>query len=63
MVGGGRAWSLDVGAGVLRAYWPYVGTLRQSIAVGAVSRFATPALYGPNVVVPTLSGITVVSTS
>jgi hypothetical protein len=34
-----------------------------SIAVGAVSRFATPAIYGPEVFVPTLSGVTVVATS
>ena len=56
-------WTLDTGAGVLHAFYPYSGSLRQSISVGAVSRFATPALYGHDVIVPTLSGITVVQTS
>ncbi|MDT4925968.1 MAG: hypothetical protein QOG01_3681 [Pseudonocardiales bacterium] len=62
VVGGGRIWSVDSGAGVLHAY-DGTGASRGSIAVGTTSRFATPALYGRGVYVPTLTGLTVVSWS
>lgn len=63
VVGGGRVWSLDPGAGVLHALGLAHGLDRGSIQVGATSRFATPAIYGPDLIVPTVSGITVVATS
>jgi hypothetical protein len=33
------------------------------VDVGVANRFATPALYGADVIVPTLAGIAVVRTS
>jgi hypothetical protein len=36
--------------------------LRQ-VSVGSTSRFATPAIYGYRMFVPTLAGLTVVGTS
>jgi hypothetical protein len=33
------------------------------VSVGAVTRFATPAIFGRNVYVPTTTGLTVVATS
>jgi hypothetical protein len=62
VVGGGRVWSVDAGAGVLHAY-DTAGAAKGSIAVGTTSRFATPALYGRGVYVPTLTGLTVVTWS
>ena len=45
---------------------PYVKintTLVGQVDVGVANRFATPALYGADVIVPTLAGIAVVRTS
>jgi outer membrane protein assembly factor BamB len=63
VVGGGRVWSLDPDAGVLHALDPKTGVRLDEVGVGATSRFATPALYGKYVLVPTLAGLTVVATS
>jgi outer membrane protein assembly factor BamB len=63
VVGGGRIWALDTGAGVLHALDPATGKSLAQIAVGVANRFATPALYGPDVIVPTLAGVAVVRTS
>ena len=63
VVGSGRVWSLDQDAGVLYAIDPATGAARTSVPVGVTSRFATPALYGPDVLVPTLHGLTIVATS
>ncbi len=63
MVGGGRVWTLDPTAGVLHALDPRTGADREQVDVGATSRFATPALHGPDVLVPTLAGLTIVRTS
>jgi outer membrane protein assembly factor BamB len=60
VVGGGRVWSLDVSAGKLYGLNPSTGAVQNSATVGSVNRFATPALYGHLVYVPTLSGYTVV---
>jgi outer membrane protein assembly factor BamB len=60
IVGGGRVWSLDPDAGVLHALDPRTGLSREQVQVGATSRFAAPAAYGSDVVVPTMTGITVV---
>jgi putative pyrroloquinoline-quinone binding quinoprotein len=60
VVGAGRVWSVDQGAGVLHALSPSTGVSTAQISVGTTSRFATPALYGRLILVPTLTGITVV---
>ncbi|GAB3861359.1 hypothetical protein GCM10028801_25400 [Nocardioides maradonensis] len=60
VVGGGRVWSLDPSGGVLHALDPATGRSRGRVSVGATSRFATPALSGDRVIVPTLTGITIV---
>ena len=63
VVGGGRVWTLDPGSGVLYALDPADGSTVNSVSVGPTSRFATPAIYGRRLLVPTLTGFTVVSTS
>lgn len=63
VVGGGRVWSLDTGAGVLHALSGHRGRTVTHVAVGACNRFATPALSGRRVLIGTLSGLTVVRTS
>ncbi|HEV7205521.1 MAG TPA: PQQ-binding-like beta-propeller repeat protein [Jatrophihabitans sp.] len=63
VVGGGRVWSLDTDAGVLHALDPATGKSRAQITVGGVTRFATPALSGARVYLPTQSGLTVVGVS
>ncbi len=63
VIGGGRVFSLDPSPGVLHALSMSTGRSMSDVAVGAVTRFATPAIYGPLVIVPTSSGITVVRTS
>jgi outer membrane protein assembly factor BamB len=63
VVGGGRVWSLDPGGGVLYALNPADGTVTGHVSVGPTSRFATPAIYGRRLFIPTLSGLTVVTTS
>jgi hypothetical protein len=60
VIGGGRVWTLDTGAGVLHALGLYHGIPRGSVEVGAVSRFATPALSGGRILIGTLTGLTVV---
>ncbi len=63
VVGGGRVWSLDVSAGVLHALDPDTGQTLERVPVGPVTRFATPALYGRDVLVPTEAGLVIVRTS
>jgi hypothetical protein len=63
VIGGGRVWSLDPGAGVLHGLSLKTGHSLEQVDVGATSRFATPALYGHRVYVPTLAGLTVVRVS
>jgi hypothetical protein len=63
VVGGARVWALDTGAGRLYGLHPTTGTSAGSVAVGSVTRFATPALYGKRVYIGTNSGLTVVQTS
>jgi PQQ-like domain len=63
VVGGGRVWSLDVGNGRLYGLSPATGASAGSVAVGSVTRFATPALYGRLVYIGTNRGLTVVQTS
>ena len=63
VIGGGRVFSLDTSRGILYALDVRTGAVRSSISVGAVSHFATPAIFGKRVFVPTLSGLTAVWTS
>jgi outer membrane protein assembly factor BamB len=63
VIGGGRIWTLDTEAGVLHALDPATGKSLDQVDVGVANRFATPALSGADVIVPTLTGIAVVRTS
>jgi outer membrane protein assembly factor BamB len=63
VVGGGRVWALDQTGGVLHALDPATGQTMEQVPVGATSRFATPAIYGSLVLVPTLTGVVFVRTS
>jgi hypothetical protein len=57
--GGGIIWSLDTGGGILQGIGLHDGTRHVSVAVGSVSRFATPAISGRRILIGTLSGLTV----
>jgi hypothetical protein len=63
VLGGGRIWSLDPKGGTLYEINPTTGATTHSVSVGATSRFATPAIAGKMLIVPTLSGVSLVSTS
>ena len=63
IVGGGRVWALDSSGGVLHALDPRTGRSREQVTVGETNRFATPAVRGSDVLVPTLTGLTAVRTS
>jgi outer membrane protein assembly factor BamB len=60
VLGGDRVWALDQGAGELHALDPATGRSTLQVAVGQTSRFATPALHGNHVLVPTLAGLIIV---
>ena len=62
VVAAGRVWSLDVHDGVLHSLSLTSGRSLTAVSVGAVSRFATPAIYGADLFVPTLAGLTIVAT-
>ena len=62
VLGGGRLWSLQPDAGVLHSLDPATGGTVSRTPVGVTSRFATPALSGRDVIVPTMAGITIVRT-
>ncbi|RZS91333.1 putative pyrroloquinoline-quinone binding quinoprotein [Motilibacter rhizosphaerae] len=62
VVAGNRVWSLDPGAGVLHALDPRSGRSLSQVAVGTTTRFATPAVRGTDLLVPTTSGLTIVRT-
>ncbi|MEO7260709.1 MAG: PQQ-binding-like beta-propeller repeat protein [Jatrophihabitantaceae bacterium] len=63
VLGGGRLYALDAGNGVLAALDPASGQIREQISVGGISRFATPAISGARLFVPTLIGVTIVDTA
>ncbi len=63
VVGGGRVWALDQTAGVLHALDPNTGKSVAQVDVGETSRFATPAISGRDLLVPTLAGLTIVRTA
>jgi hypothetical protein len=62
VVGGGRVWSLDPSGGWLYSLNPRTGRAKARVHVGTATRFATPAIAGSELLVPTGSGLTVVST-
>jgi hypothetical protein len=57
VIGGGRVWSLDTANGMLYMLDPATGASLGAVSVGAVNRFATPALYDNSVIVGTLNGV------
>jgi sugar lactone lactonase YvrE len=63
VVGGGRVWALDQDAGVLHGLDPSSGKSLGQVKVGVTSRFATPALYGNRLYVPTLTGLSIATSS
>ena len=63
VLGGGRVWSVDPYSGVLYSLRGSDGKVLSRTTVGGTSRFATPSIYGRTMVIPTLTGITVVTTS
>ncbi|HKD97746.1 MAG TPA: PQQ-binding-like beta-propeller repeat protein [Micromonosporaceae bacterium] len=62
VIGGGRVWAVAP-TGVLWALDPATGNSVGHADIGETSRFATPAIYGADLIVPTLAGIAVVQTS
>jgi outer membrane protein assembly factor BamB len=62
VVGGGRVYALDQSAGTLAALDQNTGKVHERVQVGDVSRFATPAISGSTLYVPTLAGLSVVQT-
>jgi hypothetical protein len=54
-------WALDPGGGTLYSLNEQTGAVAASISVGTAVRFATPALTGRLVLVPTQTGITAIS--
>jgi hypothetical protein len=58
---GSTVWSVEQ-AGAVDALDAATGHLRASVAIGPTTRFATPALVGERLYVPTLSGVTAVQT-
>jgi outer membrane protein assembly factor BamB len=61
VIGGGRIWVLAPSDGVLHALDPATGRSTAAVEVGEANRFATPALTGRSVLVPTLTGLAVVT--
>ncbi len=59
--GGGLIWALDTANGVLRGFDLHNGARRVGVSVGAVTRFATPAISGRRILIGTLSGLTVLT--
>jgi hypothetical protein len=57
VLGGGRLFALDTGAGQLHLLDPASGADRGSVSVGTVTRFSTPALYYNAVLVGTTTGV------
>jgi outer membrane protein assembly factor BamB len=62
VVAGGRVWAVAQDEHTLHALDPATGKSRAEVQVGAVSRFATPAISDDLVLVPTLSGVVYVRT-
>lgn len=60
VIGGGRVWTLNPGSGVLHGLNTLTGVSTEHISVGVTSRFATPAIYGANIYVGTMTGLAIV---
>ncbi|MGN6522825.1 MAG: outer membrane protein assembly factor BamB family protein [Actinomycetes bacterium] len=60
VVGGNRVWVPDAGGGRLLALDARSGEQRETVDVGQLSRFGTPAVTGDRLLVPTLAGLTIV---
>jgi outer membrane protein assembly factor BamB len=63
VVGGDRIWSLDPAHGIVYALDPATGKSVAQVNVGTTSRFATPAISGPDLIISTLTGLTSIRTS
>jgi len=63
VVGGGRVYAMDVDSGVLHALDPATGATREQVRVGPTTRFATPAISGSKLFVPTMAGLSIVETA
>ncbi|MDQ6935436.1 MAG: PQQ-binding-like beta-propeller repeat protein [Actinomycetota bacterium] len=63
VLGGGKVWSLNTATGMLYAFDQRDGQITAQASVGPVTRFATPALTRDRVVVPTRTGVVVLSIS
>jgi outer membrane protein assembly factor BamB len=61
VIGGQTVYSLDPSGGTLYALDAATGAIRATLAVGEVSRFATPTLSGGRIFVGTLTGVTAVT--
>ena len=57
---GHTVWAVDA-KGTLHALEAATGAAKGTVAVGAASRFATPAVSGAALIVPTLTGVTTVA--
>jgi outer membrane protein assembly factor BamB len=62
VLGGGRLYAADTEDGVLFALDPATGERRERVSVGPLSRFATPAIGGSRLYLPTLAGLAIVDT-
>jgi PQQ-like domain len=63
VLGGGRLYAVDTDAGALVALDPASGKRRETVGVGGLSRFATPAVGGSRLYLPTLAGLAIVETA
>ena len=60
VLGGGRLYAIDQDGGALIALDPGTGRPEERVSVGAMSRFATAAIGGSRLYLPTLAGLAVV---
>jgi outer membrane protein assembly factor BamB len=63
VVAGGRVWVMDQSGGVLHALDPSTGKSTAQVHVGQTNRFASPSITGPDILVSTMSGLSVVRAS
>jgi outer membrane protein assembly factor BamB len=63
VVAGGRVWVMDQSGGVLHALDPSTGKSTAQVQVGQTNRFASPSITGPDILVGTMSGLSVVRAS
>jgi hypothetical protein len=62
VLGGGAVWSVNISTGTLVALNPDTGATLASISVGEVPHFASPTLWGTQILVGTTSGVTSIAT-